>query len=75
MTIMAIINRLYMHPLSKIPGPKLAAITSWYQFYYDIIENGTFIRQLPKLHEEYKSAVIRISPNHIHVNDPEFMQK
>lgn len=50
---MNILHQLYLHPLSKIPGPKLAAVTKWYQFYYDIIEGGIFVQKLPELHEKY----------------------
>ena len=49
------VYRLYFHPLRKIPGPKLAAMTTAYQFYYEIIKQGTFIWHLEKLHEIYGS--------------------
>jgi hypothetical protein len=45
--------RLYFHPLSKIPGPKLAAITSGYEFYFNVIKGGMFIWELERLHEIY----------------------
>jgi hypothetical protein len=47
------IYRLYFHPLSKIPGPKLAAATSAYIFYFNVIKQGTFIWELERLHEVY----------------------
>lgn len=47
------IRRLYFHPLSKFPGPKLAALTLWYEFYYDIIEPGTYFRKIEEMHREY----------------------
>ncbi|RDW72768.1 cytochrome P450 [Aspergillus mulundensis] len=65
-------KRLYWHPLSSIPGPALAGLTGWWEFYYDVVDNGTLVKNLPRLHREYRSPVIRISPNHVHVNDPEF---
>jgi hypothetical protein len=45
--------RIYFHPLSKIPGPKLAAATHLYEFYYDIICGGKFLFQIEKLHKKY----------------------
>ncbi|KAL4879974.1 cytochrome P450 [Aspergillus karnatakaensis] len=66
------LRRLYWHPLSKIPGPLLAGLTGWWEFYFDVIEGGTLVKILPRLHQKYNSPVIRISPNHVHVNDPEF---
>lgn len=45
--------RLYFHPLSGFPGPKLAAVSRWYEFYYDIIKPGQFIWKIEELHEKY----------------------
>lgn len=45
--------RLYLHPLSKFPGPKIAAVSRWYEFYYDVIRGGAFAGHLPELHRKY----------------------
>ncbi|KAL2851906.1 cytochrome P450 [Aspergillus pseudoustus] len=66
------LKRLYWHPLRRIPGPLLAGITGWWKFYFDVIDNGTLVKRLPGLHKKYQSPVIRISPNHVHVDDPDF---
>jgi hypothetical protein len=34
--------RLFFSPISKFPGPKLAALSRWYEFYYEVILNGQF---------------------------------
>lgn len=47
------VYRLYFHPLSKFPGPKLAAVTKWYEFYYDVILRGRFAFHLEDLHKKY----------------------
>lgn len=44
---------LYLHPLRKIPGPKLAAITSWPDFYYDVIKDGSYLFEIRKMHDKY----------------------
>ena len=51
------IYRLYFHPLSHIPGPKLAAITHGYEFYHNIIRGGLFIWELERLHEVYGKLI------------------
>lgn len=48
-----VLYRLYLHPLCKIPGPKLAAATYWYEFYQDVILDGNYIKDCPKLHAKY----------------------
>jgi hypothetical protein len=47
------VYRLYFHPLRNIPGPKLAALSSAYEFYFNVIKQGTFIWHLEGLHETY----------------------
>jgi hypothetical protein len=51
------IHRLYFHPLSKFPGPKLAAVSGAYEFYYNVIKRGTFIWKLERLHEIYGNSL------------------
>ena len=45
--------RLYFHPLSSVPGPKLAAFTFWYEVYYDLIQSAQFPWKIVDLHEKY----------------------
>lgn len=49
--------RLFLHPLRNVPGPKLAAATSWYEFYQDVILDGHYLKEYPRLHEEYGTAL------------------
>jgi len=48
-----VIYRLYFHPLAKFPGPKLTAVTSFYEFYYDVFKRGKFMWQIEAMHEKY----------------------
>jgi hypothetical protein len=44
--------RLYPSPLAKIPGAKQAAVTSWYQRYFDLVAEsyrGQFPKQIKVL--------------------------
>ncbi|PQE10449.1 Cytochrome P450 protein [Rutstroemia sp. NJR-2017a BBW] len=63
--------RLYLHPLAKFPGPKQAAITHWYEGYYDIIHKGRYIFHIEELHKKY-GPIIRVGPNELHILDPDF---
>jgi hypothetical protein len=47
------VRRLFLHPLSKYPGPRLAAMTLWYKAYFDIIMDGGWAEHLEYLHEVY----------------------
>lgn len=51
-TVLAV-YRLYLHPLAKFPGPRIAALTSWYEGYYEVVKNGQYSRKISKLHDEY----------------------
>jgi hypothetical protein len=44
---------VYFGPLSKFPGPKLAAATLWYEFYYDVIRQGNYTFKIKELHSKY----------------------
>lgn len=45
--------RLFLHPLAQFPGPKLAAVTIWYEGYYDVVQNGQYTSKIAEMHEEY----------------------
>ena len=69
-----IIYRLIFHPLRHIPGPLLARLTYGYQMYYDVYLGGLMPRHLAKLHQKY-GPIVRIAPDRVHVNDPEFYKR
>lgn len=52
-TVYGAVYRLYLSPVAKIPGPRLAALTFWYQFYYDVIKRGQYTRKIVDLHQQY----------------------
>src|SRR4051812_35342641 len=49
------IYRLYLSPIANFPGPKLAALTQWYEIYYDVFKNsgGQFTFEISRMHEKY----------------------
>jgi len=47
------VYRLYFSPLAKFPGPRLAALTQWYETYYDVYLDGKFLLHFKELHEKY----------------------
>ena len=84
-----IVYRLFLSPVAKIPGPKLAALTSWYEVYYDIIKPGKYVWKIKDLHDQcgktvlclitwlaltqYIGPILRIAPNEVHVKDLGFL--
>lgn len=51
--ISLVIYRSYFHPLAGIPGPKVAAITHWYEYYYDVTKQGSYLWKIIELHKQY----------------------
>ena len=56
------VYRAFFHPLRKVPGPKLAAATYLYEFYYDIILGGRYIFKIEKLHKKYGTFIYLVVP-------------
>ena len=54
--LIAGVRRIYFHPLSKFPGPRTAALTNLYAFYFDVIKGGIGIKRWPDLHKKYGSS-------------------
>ncbi len=48
-----VIYRLYLSPIAKFPGPKLAAATYLYEGYYDVVKRGKYTFKIRDLHSEY----------------------
>lgn len=45
--------RLYLSPLAKFPGRRLAALTLWYEFYHDYFRRGQYTWEIAEMHEKY----------------------
>ena len=52
------IYRLFLSPLSKFPGPVLAALTIYYEAYYDIVKGGQYTFKIRELHKKYGDYII-----------------
>jgi hypothetical protein len=53
-----IAHRLIFHPLANVPGPRLAALTYLYEFYYDGLKQGQYVFRIDELHREYGIQLI-----------------
>ena len=62
--VWAIAYRLYLDPLAKYPGPRLAALTKWWRAYKDCVEGWSFVHGVEKLHGIH-GDVVRIGPNEV----------
>ncbi len=55
--ITLVIYRLCLSPLAQIPGPRLAAATGWYEFYYDCLLAGKYIFEIKRMHNIYGESL------------------
>ncbi|KAK7981293.1 hypothetical protein PG988_003531 [Apiospora saccharicola] len=67
------IYRLYLSPASVFPGPRLASLTYWYEFYYDVWKGGRYTWKIREMHEKY-GPFVRINPYEVHCDDPDFFR-
>lgn len=57
--------RISLHPLSRVPGPRLAALSNiWYAYH---VRNGLVAQLATTLHQQYGPAV-RVGPNEVWFN-------
>jgi len=45
------------HPLRRFPGPKLAAASPLYEFWYDMILGGTYTDRIKVIHRVYGMSI------------------
>jgi hypothetical protein len=50
--LQALYNISPLHPLSRVPGPKLAAATYWPELYDDVILTSRHTHAIKKMHDE-----------------------
>lgn len=68
-----VLYRVFFHPLSRFPGPRLAAATFGYEIYYDVFKSpgGQYNHKIRELHQGY-GPIVRINPEEIHISDPKW---
>lgn len=62
--VVTIIYRLHIHPLSRFPGPRLAALTGLYEIYFCAWGGGLFESEIERLHQEYGKSTRRVIDIH-----------
>ena len=67
-----VVYRLFFHPLSNVPGPWYAAISTFYEFWWDAPKSGQYMFRIEEMHKKY-GPIVRINPWEVHINDPSFM--
>jgi hypothetical protein len=51
--LLRILYRLTLHPLSRFPGPRVAASTNLYAIYHDLLSQDSLVKHLKSLHDKY----------------------
>ena len=60
--------RLFAHPLARVPGPRLAAVTNLWHAHY--AKNGRMFELATTLHKKY-GPVVRVGPNEVWLDSAE----
>ncbi|OAG39698.1 hypothetical protein AYO21_05973 [Fonsecaea monophora] len=68
------LNRLYLSPLAKFPGPKAAALSRWYELYYEVVLKGQYSRRIDEMHQQY-GPIVRVAPDELHIKDSDFFDE
>jgi hypothetical protein len=48
-----VIYQLWLSPIAKFPGPRVATLTGWYETYFDVVKKGKFLYEIEKMHAKY----------------------
>ena len=65
------VYRLYPSPIAHFPGPRLAAWTYWYEFWYDVVAEPEYTFKIGRLHKEYGMFHLRLMTQGVSLNDVE----
>jgi len=55
--VVIVVYRLYFSPLARFPGPRIAAATSWYEFYHGYFREGQYVKIIKGLHDTYGESL------------------
>ncbi|KZT53068.1 cytochrome P450 [Calocera cornea HHB12733] len=64
----SLLRGLFLSPLSRFPGPKLAAVTRFWAFFEAI--SGRKVKGVHELHKMY-GPIVRVGPNDLSISAPE----
>lgn len=64
--------RLLLHPLARVPGPRLATLSNAWHAYQ--ARNGLMLRVSKQLHRQY-GPVVRVGPNEVWFDSKEAFVK
>ncbi|KAH8746389.1 cytochrome P450 [Diaporthe sp. PMI_573] len=68
------IYRLYLHPLAKFPGPKICAVTSLFELWWDFVGQGAYLYRIEKMHSIY-GPIVRINPSELSIQDAQYYDR